>query len=191
MSMELAFSGCMAEARSILRDAVEFVAHAHTMLNDAELQKTWLSKNEGKAALEAFKNAFERHKKEGVFKGLDGLHKAWGDLSEMGSHANLNAMCDRFVQVTSDDHVEIRLNYTGLEPKMWGMSLFSMLLVCFVMEQTLFSGYDSRLKLDDGLRRMRDEFEVYKEQLREQVKIRYGLEPPGGIHTPRPTIYRP
>jgi len=72
VSMELAFSGCMAEARSILRDAVEFVAHAHTMLNDAELPKKWLSKNDGKAALEAFKDAFERNKKKGVFKGLDG-----------------------------------------------------------------------------------------------------------------------
>src|SRR5437763_270592 len=39
VAMELAFSGCTAEARSVLRDAVEFVAHAHTMLNDPKLQK--------------------------------------------------------------------------------------------------------------------------------------------------------
>src|SRR3990170_9059758 len=42
ISIELGFSGCMAEARSILRDAVEFVAHAHAMLADPELQKVWL-----------------------------------------------------------------------------------------------------------------------------------------------------
>ena len=191
VSMELAFSGCMAEARSILRDSVEFVAHAHTMVNDPDLQKTWLSKNDGKAALEAFKDAFERHKKAGVFNGLDELHKSWGELSETGSHANLNAMADRFVQVTSDEHIEFRLNYTGLEPKLWALYLFSMLLTCFTMEQTLFNDYDSRLKLDDELRRMHDDFERYKEQLREKLKVRYGLEPPGGIHVPRPTIYRP
>lgn len=34
VSMELALSGCLAEARSILRDAIEFVAHAHHMLSD-------------------------------------------------------------------------------------------------------------------------------------------------------------
>jgi len=191
VAMELAFSGCMAEARSVLRDAIEFVAHAHTMLNDAELQKTWLNKNDGKAAVEEFKDAFERQKKEGVFKGLADLHRVWGELSETGSHANLNAMCDRFVHVTSDDHVEFRLNYTGLESRTWYLSLFSMLLTCFTMEQTLFNDYDARLKLDDGLRRMRDEFEVFKEQLREDTKARYKLRPPSGVHVPRPTIVRP
>src|SRR5260370_3815715 len=38
VSMELALSGCLAEARSILRDAIEFVAHAHHMLTDPALQ---------------------------------------------------------------------------------------------------------------------------------------------------------
>ncbi len=38
VSMELALSGCLAEARSILRDAIEFVAHAHHMLGDPALQ---------------------------------------------------------------------------------------------------------------------------------------------------------
>ncbi len=191
VAMELAFSGCMAEARSILRDAIEFVAHAHAMLKKTGLQKTWLRKNDGKAALEKFKDAFDRHKSEGVFQGLDELHGTWAELSETGSHANLNAMCDRFVQVTSDDHIEFRLSYTGLDPRMWPLSLFSMLLTCSTMEHTLFNDYDSRLKLDDGLRRMRDEFEAYKEQLREKMKARYGLQPPSGIHLPRPTIYRP
>jgi hypothetical protein len=191
VSLELAFSGCMSEARSILRDAIEFVAHAHTMLNDPELQKTWLSKNDGKAALRAFKDAFEQYKHERVFKGLDELHKTWGELSETGSHASLNAIVDRFVQVTSDDQIEFRLNYTGVEPRTWALSLFSMLLTCSTMEQTLFNDCDLRLKLDDELRRMRDDFQRYKEQLRELLKVRYGLEPPGGIHSPRPTIYRP
>lgn len=191
VSIELAFSGCMAEARSILRDAIEFVAHAHAMLRDTELQKTWLSKNDGQAALEAFREAFERHKKEGVFKGLEELQETWGQLSEIGSHANLNAMCDRFTQVTSSNYIEFRLNYCGVEPSVWRKSLFPMLLTCFTMEQTMFCDYDSRLKLDDGLVRMRGEFEAYKEQLREELKVRYRLKPPSGIYTPRATIYRP
>ena len=62
VAMELAFSGCMGEARPILRDAIEFVAHAHTMISDPKLQKTWLSKNDGNVALEEFKNAFERRR---------------------------------------------------------------------------------------------------------------------------------
>ncbi len=192
-AMELAFSGCMAEARSILRDAIEFVAHAHAMISDPGLQRTWLSKNDGKAALEEFKNAFERQKKESVFKGLEELHKTWGELSEAGSHANINAMVDRFVQITADDHVEVRLNYTGPEDhKLWALGLFVMLLTCSTMEQTLFNDYEGRLKLDDELTRVRGEFDRYKEQLRQTLISRYNVKPPGGIYpAPRPTIYRP
>ena len=187
VSIELGFSACLAEARSILRDAIEFVAHAHAMLQDAELQKTWLNKDEGKAALEAFKNAFEEYKGDRAFKGLDELLRTWKQLSELGSHANLNAICDRFAQVKSDEGVEFRLNYTGAEPRVWAMSLFSLLLACFTMERTLFSDYEDRLKLDDGLMRMRDEFERYKEQLRRKLIIRYQVKPPKSerlIHAP-------
>lgn len=193
IAMELGFSGCMAEARSILRDAIESVAHAHTMINDPELQKTWLSKNDGNAALEEFKNAFERQKKAGVFKGLDELHKTWGELSETGSHANINAMVDRFVQLTADDHIEFRLNYAGPEDhKFWALGLFTMLLTCSTMEQTFFSDYEGRLKLDNELMRMRGEFDRCKEQLRQMLIKRYKVEPPSGIYPPPAArIYRP
>jgi hypothetical protein len=66
-----------------------------------------------------------------------------------------------------------------------------MLLTCFTLEQTMFRDYESRLKLDDGLMRMRGEFEAFKEHLREELKSRYRLKPPRGIYTPRTKIYRP
>jgi tetratricopeptide (TPR) repeat protein len=179
VSIELGFSGCLAEARSILRDAIEFVAHAHAMLQDAELQKVWLNRNDGKTALEAFKRAFEHHKKENLFKGLDELHRTWGQLSELGSHANLNALCDRFVKVQSEEGVEFRVNYTGLaDRRLWAMSLFSMLLACFTMEGALFSDYVDQLKLDPDLERMRADFERYKERLRRELIRRYDVKPP-------------
>jgi hypothetical protein len=176
ISIELALSGCLAEARSILRDGIEFVAHAHAMLNDPQLQTVWLSKNEEE---KAFKDAFERNKKRGIFKGLEELHRTWGQLSDTGSHATLNSMCDRFTTTRSDDGVRAwQLSYCGVDPRMCAMSLFSMLLSCFTMERTFFSDYESRLKLDHVLVRMREEFEIYKEQVREYLKGRYNVEPP-------------
>jgi hypothetical protein len=97
-AFELALAGCLAEGRSILRDAIEFVAHAHTMLRDPKLQTVWLSKNEER---QAFSDAFQRHKKEGIFRGLEELHRTWGQLSEIGSHATLNSICDRFTATES------------------------------------------------------------------------------------------
>ena len=191
VSLELAFSDCLAEARSILRDAIEFFAHAHAMHSDTSLQKTWLDKVNGKQELEAFKDAFERNKKQGLFKGLDELHKTWGQLSETGSHANAIAMSERFVQIESDDHVEFRLNYTGSGTQMWVPSIFTMLLTCFTMEDTFFKDYNDRLKFDIELIGKRTAFQNAKEQLRANIADMFQLSPPGGIHRPRPTIYTP
>jgi hypothetical protein len=44
VAIELAFSGSLPEARSIVRDAVEFAAHAHHMLKDPAFQEVWLNK---------------------------------------------------------------------------------------------------------------------------------------------------
>jgi len=178
VSVELAFSGCLAEARSILRDAIEFVAHAHAMLQDPELQSVWLKKNDGESGLKAFRKAFEQQKEKSLFRGLEELHSIWKQLSETGSHANLNAISDRFLQVTSDKQVELRIIYSGADPRMWAMSLFSMLLACFTMERTLYLDYKDRLQLDDRLVRQREQFEIYKEQLRRALIIRYQVKPP-------------
>jgi hypothetical protein len=70
ISMELAFSHCMPEARSILRDAVENVAHAHHMLRDPANQLIWLKKDEP-SGKKAFKKVFEEDKKNGLFSGIN------------------------------------------------------------------------------------------------------------------------
>jgi len=178
VAIELAFSGCLAEARSILRDAIEFVAHAHAMLQDVNLQTIWLKKNDDEAALKAFRQAFEHQKGKALFKGLEELYEIWKQLSETGSHANLNALSDRFRQLATNRQIEFRVIYSGAEPRMWALSIFSMLLTCFTMERTLYSDYRDRLQLDDRLVRLREEFEAYKEGLRRTLIIRYQVKPP-------------
>lgn len=185
VGIELALAGCLAEARSILRDAIEFVAHAHAMVRDPKLQTVWLSKNEEQ---QAFVDAFERHKKEGIFKDLEELHKTWSQLSELGSHATLNSICDRFAPTKSEDGGRAwQLSYTGVEPRIWAMSLFSMLLSCFTMEATFFRDYRDRLTLDHVLVRMRMDFENHKERVREYLKVRYKVQAPA----PQLIIQRP
>lgn len=64
IAIELAFQGCLSEARSVLRDAIECVAHPHYMLTDPELQKVWLSKDDDQLNKNAFARAFEKEKKQ-------------------------------------------------------------------------------------------------------------------------------
>jgi len=175
IAIELGFTGCLPEARSILRDAVEFVAHAHHMLKDPELQLIWLNRNDDE---EAFKKEFWYGKETGLFAGLDELYEVWGKLSEVGSHANLNSICERFRTVEVDGQPEWRLNYTGMAEKPWATGLFGMLLTAFKMEETLFKDYQMRLQFDETLLKMRKEFEAYKEHVRRLITTRYGIKPP-------------
>ncbi len=183
IAIELAFSGCLAEGRSILRDAIEFVAHAHHMLKDPALQAVWLDKP---IQEEAFRDAFERSKKQGLFEGLKELHEKWCELSELGSHATPLALCERFVITKTAEGQRWQLNYTGLDPRQWAIGLFTSLLTCFVMENTFFDDYKIRLQLDHELVRMRQAFETYKERLRRILIARYQVPAP-----PQPLVHVP
>ena len=96
----------------------------------------------------------------------------------MGSHANINAICDRFATVDKDGELEWNLRYCGINERMWGMQLFWMLLACFTMERTFFLDYESRLKFDDSLLKMRAEFENREERLRRDLILHYNVPPP-------------
>jgi len=189
ISIELAFSGCLQEARSILRDAIEYVAHAHRMLSDPALQLVWLGKLDGTVEAKAFQDAFLHCKKENLFVGLDELHEKWRELSETGSHATPLAICDRFVIENSEDGGQNwKLNYSGVEsPRRWATSLFTMLLTCFTMERILFKDHETRLQFDESLLQMRAKFEIYKERLRKRLIARYKIPPP----RPKSMIHRP
>jgi hypothetical protein len=183
ISMELAFSNCMPEARSILRDAVETVAHAHHMLRDPANQLIWMNKDEP-TGRSAFKKAFEERKKTGLFSGLSELHEKYGELSEAGSHPTMESLANRVTVDDRDGKRHITVNYTGApDRRLFVMELFSRLLTCYVMERTLFEGYKTRLQLDPALVRMRQELEIFKENLRRTLIVRHKIPPPSS----RPT----
>jgi hypothetical protein len=174
VSIELGFSGCMAEARSILRDAVEFVAHAHRVMGDTALQKLWLGKDEDE---KAWNEEFLHTKKEKLFKGLDELHRKWGELSERGSHANILGLVGRFHIVESDKHIDWQLHYCGGEDeRSWALEMFTLLLTCFTMEDVFFRDFQGRLILDDRLRLKRNAFQSSKEELRAKWKSRFNVQ---------------
>lgn len=175
IAIELAFTGCLPEARSILRDAVEFVAHADHMLKDPAKQVVWLNKLDDPAT---WKEEFWENKQTVLFEGLDLLYKAWKQLSELGSHANITSICERVKIVEVDGQPEMRLNYTGVEEKPWVMGIFDMLLMDFMMEETFFKDYQMRFQFDERLLTMRREFEIYKERLRSALITRYDIRRP-------------
>lgn len=127
---------------------------------------------------------FERGKSAGIFNGLEELHRTWGQLSEMGSHATINAIADRLTAERPDDRRgTLQLAYCGADERTWATSLFSLLLTSFTMERTFFKDYEPRLTLDHVLMDMRKRFEVFKESLRERLKTKYDITRASGTTT--------
>jgi hypothetical protein len=175
VAIELAFSGSLPEARSIMRDAVEFAAHAHPMLKDPAKQLVWLNELDDE---KAWDKEFWDNKRKVLFDDIPLLHKVWGELSDVGSHANIKSMCERFSTTEVNGQTQFNVAYTGLNEKTWALGLFILLLHDFMMEEMLFKDYQTRLQFDETLLKMRAEFQLYKEQLRSTIAARYDLKPP-------------
>jgi hypothetical protein len=178
ISMELAFSNCMPEGRSILRDAVETVAYAHHMLRDPANQLIWMKKDEP-AEKKAFKKAFEDNKKSNLFAGLQELHEKYGQLSEAGSHPTMQSFANRLTIEDRNGNRQMTVNYSGApDRRLFALEIFSRLLTCFVMERTFFDDFKARFELDARLVQMRHDFQIFKENLRRTVITKYNVQPP-------------
>jgi hypothetical protein len=168
IAMELGMSTCLMEAHSIVRDAIESCAHGYRV-QDPVLLKIWLMRDDGPAEKKAYQREFWDNKKAGLFKGLDQLYGLWKQYSDIGAHTNVTSLSERFRQTQTQTDVQWMLNYTGADPKVLTTSLAMMLLVFDLMENVMYSVYEDRLKLDDGLGKMRAAFHSEKETIRQQT----------------------
>ncbi len=178
ISLELAFSHCMEESRSVLRDAIETTAYAHYMLNDSALQAVWLNKDESPNSTKAFSQAFEKEKKTKLFNGLDDLYRQWGRMSETGSHATPQAIVTRFKMVETTTTMQYRMNYTGVEEREWETETFTLLLTVSQIEQVVFEDFKSRLAFDETLLQSRNRATQLREELRQRIIKKHNIEPP-------------
>jgi len=178
IGMELAFSNCVPEARSILRDGVEATAYAHHMVRNPQNQLIWLRKDEP-TGKKAFKKAFQDDKKTGLFADLAELHQKYRELSEAGSHPTMLSFANRLVIEDRNGSRHMVVNYSGApDRRLFALELFSRLLTCFVMERTFFEDFKSRFELDSRLMQMRRSCEVLKESLRRTIISKYNVQPP-------------
>ena len=169
IAFELGCSACLAEAHSILRDAIEAVAHGHRLALNPPLIEVWLKKDDDEMASKSYKQEFEYEKADRLFKDLKELHELWKRFSEFGSHTNLNSMAERFRIETTATHLQYKCNYTGSQPEILGPALFEMILAFNFMEAALFRVCESRLKLDLKIPGMRRAFDGEKEQVRRRI----------------------
>lgn len=180
IALELAFSTCMTEAFSIMRDAAESAAFARKVLAEPSLVQVWLEKDHGKQQADEFQKRFVRDRKAQLFQGLDGLHNVWTQFSEIGSHTTLQSLIQKFRITETPAYVQWSVNYTGMtDEKTLAGSLFLLLVGVFETEQVMFAAFRARLQLDVDLTRMRIQFKREIERCRRYIVSRYKIAPPG------------
>lgn len=180
-ALELGFSTRLGDAWNVLRTAIESVAHGLKIYREPQLGKVWLEKDDGKQQFEAFKDAFERNKRESLFpsnQGLDKLHRYYSQFSEWGTHTTLAAMSARFRTEESTTDVQWMLDYLETDPSKLATSLFSLLDASNEMEKAFFQCFRDRLQLDPDLIKMRAEFKKRQFEVRDGIVARFKLTPP-------------
>jgi hypothetical protein len=136
-------------------------------------------KDDGELEKKKFKASFEQDKKNGLFKDIPHLHSEYADLSETGSHPTLQSLQNRLVFQETPNSRGMLIHLSGIaDEQSFALELFTRLLTCYVMEETFFTDFVARLKLDPKLVAMRMDFHKYKEDLRQKIIKRYNIPAP-------------
>jgi len=175
---DLGFSCCIGDAYSLLRDGIEFTAHAHKIFNEPVVTKAWAEKMQGKTQTGAYDKNFTHNKKKNLFPdkfGLKQLHMYYAKLSEIGTHSNTPSLGKSFKDASTPTTVSWGFHYFETDPRKIAVFLFSMLVISTDIEETFFGCYKTRLNLDYELVEMRNKFNQIKERKRVFLKAKYKI----------------
>ena len=177
-ALELGFSCCIGDAYSLLRDGIEFTAHAHKIFSEPNVAKIWTEKMQGKAQAGAYDKIFTHNKKKNLFPdkfGLKPLHMYYAQLSEFGTHSNTTSLGKSFKDASTPQTISWGFHYFETDPRKIAIFLFAMLVISAHVEETFFGCYETRLNLDYELVEMRGKFNRIKEQQRAFLKATYKI----------------
>jgi hypothetical protein len=155
--IDLCFSDYIEEAYSILRDAIESVAHACRLLSEPELVEVWYERDKDAASLKAWKEEFWYAKESRLFEGLPDLYLFWKFCSDFGSHTNAQSVFNRLegIDNPADD---LSMRYTGVSPDAFPIVVSGILQILSNLERQIFDISSSHLQFDEDLFKMRDRF---------------------------------
>jgi hypothetical protein len=184
VARELGFSCCFGEAWNTVRSGIEAVVHAYKLIREPGLLSVWIEKNDGKSQKDAFHQAFEAHKKKNLFPseyGLEELHGIYSEFSEFGTHSTIGAVSLHAETDCMPTNFALRHNYFEVEPKKIALYLARILTASSYMETAFFNCFDSRLKLDPELPKMRAEFSVAVDSTNSDLLRRFEIPGDRGL----------
>jgi hypothetical protein len=177
-AIELGFSCCIGDAYSVLRDGIESVAHAHKILKEpATAGAAWSEKHQGKTQKGTYNKIFEEKKKDNLFPdgvpGLRQLHFYYEQFCELATHTSVTSIGKSFQDVSEPGMMRWAFHYFETNPQRLAAFLGALLQVSTHMEEVFYSCFETRLKLDPELDRMRSQFLLLRQQQTQHLQKIY------------------
>jgi hypothetical protein len=182
---ELGFSCCIGDAYSVLRDGIEAVAHAHRIIKDPAAGAAWTAKHHGEEELKAHDKIFKWDKKKNLFPddvpSLSKLQTYYGQFCEMATHTSVTSIGKSFKDLSTAGTVCWEFQYFETNPQRLAAFFSALLQVSAHMEEVFYGCFETRLKLDPELGRMRSKFLVIRQQ---QTQYLMGIYRQGSTPSP-------
>jgi hypothetical protein len=176
-AIELGFCACIGDAYSVLRDGIEAVAHAHKILKEPTTAgKAWLEKHQGKTQKAAYNKFFEEKKKQNLFPadvpGLNELHNYYQQFCELATHTSVTSIGKNFKDLSTKETMRWAYSYFETSPQRLAAFFSALLQASAHLEEVFYGCFETRLKLDPELVRMRAEFlKIRRQETRRLMEV--------------------
>lgn len=182
VAVEVGFSTHLTQAFDLTRAAIEAAAIAHKIHREPALGTVFLRKDDGKAELEAFKDAFERKKKENLFPErfpfLVNMHESYKRFSETGTHTTVSSLAQHYRESEDTEYIYKSIAYTGANPRDIATSMYYMIAAFSSIEAAFHDAFSGRLSLDHQLQAMRKKAEAERKAVAKALVEKFGIKGP-------------
>lgn len=182
VAAEVGFATHFTQAWDLTRAAIESAAVAHKLHREPQLAEVWLRKDDGRPQMQAFKDAFERDKKNNLFPDrfafLAQLHILYSQFSEWGTHTTVMSLAHHYRASAEAGVHTVKVTYTEADVQKIAASLYYLVSAFSYIEQAFNDSFSARLQLDAKLVEMRTTCDSRRRTVAAQLIRQFKIKSP-------------
>ena len=179
-SIKPLFSTQLPEALNILRMSIEPAVIRKKMLDNFNSIKIWNEQDKTDDIKKEYNKMFVKNKMNNLFPEndqlLNSLYSYWQDYSNLATHCNKDGTDFWLISSDSDLDKISNVKYVEHKESIILASLISALSCSEIIEKLFYREFNSRLKLDTELVRLRDEFSILLKNERLRIIKKFKLK---------------
>ncbi|MCH8305404.1 MAG: hypothetical protein IIB94_09790 [Candidatus Marinimicrobia bacterium] len=179
-SIKPLFSTQLPEALNILRMSIEPAVIGKKMLDNFNSIKIWIEQDKTEDTKKEYNKMFVKNKRNNLFPEndqlLNSLYSYWQDYSNLATHSNKDGTDFWLISSDSDLDKIFNVKYVEHKESIILASLISALSCSEIIEKLFYREFNSRLKLDTELARLRYEFSILLKNERLRIIKKFKLK---------------